>query len=165
MSFAADALAARVRETGLLPAGHPVVVLLSGGRDSVALLDLAVLQCGPGAVSALHVNYGLRPESAGDEAACAALCRRLDVPLQTEHVAAPASAGNLQAWARDVRYGAGVRLAAARGGRLAAGHTTTDQAGDDPLPPRGLTGAPRPARDARTARAPDPPAARRRDQP
>jgi len=128
MSFAADALAARVRETGLLPAGGPAVVLLSGGRDSVALLDLAVLTCGPGAVSALHVNYGLRPEAAADEAACAALCRRLDVPLQTERVAAPARAGNLQAWARDVRYGAGVRIAAARGGRLAAGHTTTDQA-------------------------------------
>ena len=128
MSFAADALAARVRETGLLPEGRPVVVLLSGGRDSVCLLDLAVLVCGPEAVSALHVNYGLRAESGDDEAACAALCRRLGVPLHTEQVAAPANAGNLQAWARDVRYGAGVRVAAARRGLLAAGHTTTDQA-------------------------------------
>ena len=128
MSFAADALATRVGETGLLPAGRPVVVLLSGGRDSVALLDLAVLVCGPGAVSALHVNYGLRPEAGSDEAACAQLCRRLDVALHVEHVAAPAGAGNLQAWARDVRYGAGVRIAAGRGAQLAAGHTTTDQA-------------------------------------
>jgi tRNA(Ile)-lysidine synthase len=128
MPPAVDALAARVRATGLLPTGSPVVVLLSGGRDSVALLDLAVLACGPGAVSALHVNYGLRPESSGDEASCAELCRRLDVALETEHVAAPAGAGNLQAWARDVRYGAGVRVAAARGAQLAAAHTTTDQA-------------------------------------
>ena len=50
------------------------------------------------------------------------------MPLHVETVAAPASAGNLQAWARDVRYGAGARAAAARGGLLAAGHTTTDQA-------------------------------------
>ena len=32
----------RVRAGGLLPAGAPVVVMLSGGRDSVCLLDLAV---------------------------------------------------------------------------------------------------------------------------
>ena len=81
MSTAAEALAGRVRETGLLPGGAPVVVLLSGGRDSVCLLDLAVLLAGPGAVTALHVNYGLRAESAADEALCEELCRRLEVPL------------------------------------------------------------------------------------
>lgn len=128
MSSAAEALPGRVRETGLMPAGDPVVVLLSGGRDSVCLLDLAVLLCGPESVSALHVNYGLRAESAGDQAACEELCRRLGVPLEVEVAAAPARAGNLQAWARDVRYGAGARLVAARGARLAAGHTVTDQA-------------------------------------
>ncbi len=127
MSSAADALAERVRETGLLPEGAPVVVLLSGGRDSVCLLDLAVLIAGPAAVSALHVNYGLREDADGDQAACEELCRRLGVQLHVELIAAPAAAGNLQAWARDARYGAGARLAAARGARLAAGHTTTDQ--------------------------------------
>jgi tRNA(Ile)-lysidine synthase len=35
-----------VRATGLLPAGRPVVVLLSGGRDSVCLLDVAVALAG-----------------------------------------------------------------------------------------------------------------------
>ena len=39
-----------------------------------------------------------------------------------------ADAGNLQAWARDARYAAGARAAAAHGARLAAGHTLTDQA-------------------------------------
>ena len=122
----ADALEA-VRAGGLLDG--PVVVLLSGGRDSVCLLDLAALVCGPDAVCALHVNYGLRAEADADEAACAALCGRLGVELQVEHVQRPsgAAAGNLQAWARDVRYGAGSRLAVERGARLAAGHTTSDQ--------------------------------------
>jgi tRNA(Ile)-lysidine synthase len=39
----------------------------------------------------------------------------------------PQAGGNLQAWARDVRYGAGRRLAESLGGRLATGHTASDQ--------------------------------------
>jgi tRNA(Ile)-lysidine synthase len=51
------------------------------------------------------------------------------VPLEIERAARPEDApGNLQAWARDVRYAAGARLAGARGARLAAAHTATDQA-------------------------------------
>jgi tRNA(Ile)-lysidine synthase len=128
--MAAD-LADRVRATGLLPAGRPVVVLLSGGRDSVCLLDVAVLLAGAAAVSALHVDYGLRgADSDADAEHCAALCARLGVPLATERARRPeAGAGNLQAWARDVRYAAGAREVA-RGGpdaRLAAGHTLSDQ--------------------------------------
>jgi tRNA(Ile)-lysidine synthase len=37
----ADRVLAHVRATGLLPAGGAVVVMLSGGRDSVCLLDIA----------------------------------------------------------------------------------------------------------------------------
>ena len=119
----------RVRATGLLPAGERVVVLLSGGRDSVCLVDIAVELCGRSAARALHVNYGLREEADADEAHCAALCERLAVPLDVERPVRPAEApGNLQAWARDVRYAAGARLAAAGGTRLAVGHTATDQA-------------------------------------
>lgn len=118
----------RVRETGLLPPGGPVVVLLSGGRDSVCLLDVAVTLCGPGAVRALHVDYGLREASAADAASCASVCRMLEVPLAVERARRPEQGGNLQAWARDVRYAAGARAAAADGALLAAGHTATDQA-------------------------------------
>ena len=56
----------RVRAGGLLSPGRPVVVLLSGGRDSVCLLDLAVRIAGAPAVAALHCDYGLRPESGED---------------------------------------------------------------------------------------------------
>jgi tRNA(Ile)-lysidine synthase len=118
----------RVRAGGLLPAGRPVIVLLSGGRDSTCLLDVAVRLLGTPAVSALHVNYGLRPESDGDERACAELCRELGVELAVEHARIPEDAGNLQAWARDVRYGVAARLALRRGARVAAGHTSSDQA-------------------------------------
>ncbi|MDQ3676603.1 MAG: tRNA lysidine(34) synthetase TilS [Actinomycetota bacterium] len=121
-------LLADVRPTGLLRAGAPVVVLLSGGRDSVCLIDLAVRIAGADAVSALHVNYGLREQAAADERHCRALCEQLGVALEVEAVERPQDAGNLQAWARDVRLGAGARAAGARGAQLAAGHTATDQA-------------------------------------
>lgn len=118
----------RVRATGLLPAAGPVVVLLSGGRDSVCLLDVAVRLAGAGSVSALHVNYGLRDAAGADEAFCRELCARHGVAIDVETTLRPGDAGNLQAWARDVRLGAGARLALARGARLATGHTASDQA-------------------------------------
>ena len=55
-----DSILEQVRADGLLADGRPAVVLLSGGRDSTCLLDLAVRIAGAKAVSALHVNYGLR---------------------------------------------------------------------------------------------------------
>ena len=118
----------RVRATGLLPPGDPVVVLLSGGRDSVCLLDVAVRLTGSAALAALHVNYGLRAGAGADEQHCRALCARLGVELTVTAAGRSPHAGNLQAWARDVRLGAGSALALARGARLATGHTASDQA-------------------------------------
>jgi len=121
----------RVAATGLLEPHRPAIVLLSGGRDSVCLIDVAVALLGPEAVRALHVNYGLRAEADGDEAHCAALCATLGVPLEVHRETRPADApGNLQAWARDVRYARAARLAAATapGACVAAAHTATDQA-------------------------------------
>src|SRR5918999_154654 len=97
---------------GVLRGRRPVVVLLSCGRDSVCLLDLAVRLAGP--VSALHVDYGLRESSAADAEACGALCERLGVPL-TVHRPGPPH-GNLQAWARAVRYAEAERPPPGAGG-------------------------------------------------
>src|SRR6185503_18493758 len=101
----ADRVLEQVRAGGLLPAGGSVVVLLSGGRDSVCLLDVAVRVGGDaGRVSAVHVNYGLRDEAGEDERHCVELCERLAVALTIERPNRPEAGGNIQAWARDVRY-------------------------------------------------------------
>jgi tRNA(Ile)-lysidine synthase len=123
-----DDLLEHVRTTGLLAARRPVVVLLSAGRDSVCLVDCAARLSGPGAIVALHVDYGLRPEAAGDQEHCRAVCARLGVSLEVERATRPHGAGNLQGWARDVRYAAGRRVAHERGAVLATGHTASDQA-------------------------------------
>ncbi len=134
--MSADALVEEVRAGRLLAPGVPVVVMLSGGRDSVCLLDLAVRIAGAAAVRALHVNYGLREEAAGDEEHCARLCAELGVELTVRRPAAPPQTGNLQAWARELRYDAARELAGALDGAdigadigadVAAGHTATDQ--------------------------------------
>nr|MDQ3357236.1 7-cyano-7-deazaguanine synthase [Actinomycetota bacterium] len=80
-------------------AGEPLLVLVSGGGDSVCLLEVCVRL---GArVSALHVNYGLREGADGDEVLCREICERLGVGLTVERVslaaAAPGASGNLQA--------------------------------------------------------------------
>ena len=117
-----------IRAGGLLSEGRPVVVMYSGGRDSTCLLDVAVRISGPAAVSALHVNYGLRAGADSDERHCAELCERLGVQLDVRRPARPVEgAGNLQAWARDERYRAAADLASARGADVAAGHTRSDQ--------------------------------------
>src|SRR5205823_13795653 len=59
---------------------------------------------------------------------CRALAGPLGVGLEVERRGRPEGAGNLQAWARDIRYGGAARLALRRGARVAAGHTATDQA-------------------------------------
>jgi tRNA(Ile)-lysidine synthase len=123
----ADRVLAHVRATGLLPAGGAVVVMLSGGRDSVCLLDVARRLAGPGCASALHINYGLRAEAEGDQTHCEELCAALGIELAVERATAPRR-GNLHAWARDARYGAAARLALERRARVAVGHTATDQA-------------------------------------
>jgi tRNA(Ile)-lysidine synthase len=122
-----EAMVEAVRESGMLPAGTPLVALLSGGRDSVCLLDLAARLLGAGDVAALHVNYGLRDDSDADEEHCVALCERLGVRLEVERPRRPEGPGNLQAWARDTRYAAAAGLAEGSGALIGTGHTADDQ--------------------------------------
>lgn len=108
----------------------PAIALISGGGDSTALLLTMVQTQGAAQVHALHVNYGLRgAASDADEAFCRELCARLGCELTV--VAAPAhEGGNLQDWARELRYSAADRLANQLGADclIAVAHNADDQA-------------------------------------
>ena len=147
MSSAASRSPSGCARRACCPPRAPVVVLLSGGRDSVCLLDLAVLRRGPGASAALHVNYGLRAESGADQALCEELCRRLEVPLtarswRRRRGRATSTPGRATcATARAAPRGGARRAARRRPHRHRPGR-------DDPLPPRRLARPPGAARDA-----------------
>lgn len=111
---------------------QPVVLGLSGGRDSVALLRLLVQQgC---SVHALHVHHGIRSaEADADAAFCARLCDELDVPFELQRVDVPTLAAeqgiSLETAGRHARRW--LLAAAARrcqGCTVALAHHADDQA-------------------------------------
>ena len=131
---AIDRVAAAAEASGTLSAreGTPgieprVLVMVSGGADSVCLLHVTAQLLGAGRVHALHVNHGLRAAAGEDERFCAGLCARLGVELHIERVEIPAR-GNTEANAREARYDAAERVRASGGlDLIATGHTASDQ--------------------------------------
>lgn len=124
---ALSSLARVVRESGLVPEGSRGVVLVSGGADSAALAAGLRAALGPEALTALHLNYDLRPDSGLDEETCRRLCAGLGIELVVERP--ELEAGNVQARAREVRYAAAERLRSTGGmDWIATGHTRTDLA-------------------------------------
>jgi tRNA(Ile)-lysidine synthase len=155
-------LAARALETirrhGLLHGGETVLVAVSGGADSVALLDVlheltAELRL---ALACVHVHHGLRPEAEADALFVRSVSAALDVPFHLDRVIVrhePPWDG-LEAEARRARYAAlEARALAVHATRVATGHTADDQAETvlmrllEGAGPRGLAGI-APARGA-----------------
>ena len=107
--------------------------MVSGGQDSLALLDilagLAGRPGGPASLHALHVNHHLRgAESDDDEALVVRACGELGVGLTVVHRPIEKAGGNVQERAREARREAALQVAAEHGcDRIALGHTADDQ--------------------------------------
>jgi tRNA(Ile)-lysidine synthase len=130
MSVPAATLLAAV-SAQLPPETSGLVVALSGGADSSALLAVAsVLRDAEGDLDlrAVHIDHGLQAAAAEFRVACQLQCERLRVPLTVLSVKVDAQPGDsLEAAARDARYAA---LAAdlAPGECLLTAHHARDQA-------------------------------------
>ena len=106
--------------------GDRLVAGLSGGVDSVVLLDILCriakkIRC---ELVALHVNHQINPAAASWARFCRAYCRQLDVALTVVKVQVPRTA-SLEAAARAARYAAFAELPA---DFVALAHNLDDQA-------------------------------------
>ena len=105
-----------------------VAVALSGGMDSMVLLDAAAAFVArhPIALSAIHVDHGLSPNAGRWAEFCAAQCVLRDVPLATHRLRLERRRGeSLEARARSARY---ERLLAADVDTIILAHHADDQA-------------------------------------
>jgi tRNA(Ile)-lysidine synthase len=86
--------------------GRRIAVGLSGGVDSVVLLDLLVRLRKDWrlALSAVHVNHQISAHALEWEVFCQTLCRARGVALTTRRVQIPRGGGGLEAEARNLRY-------------------------------------------------------------
>jgi tRNA(Ile)-lysidine synthase len=124
-----------LRKLRVLKEGQSLVVAVSGGPDSVALLcALAGIAGGYGLdVSAAHVNHALRgADSLEDQAFVERLCAALKVPLtvrfQDTRRMAEETGSNLEDCARSFRYSFLVEQACLVKGAVLTAHTLNDQA-------------------------------------
>ncbi|ULH16257.1 tRNA lysidine(34) synthetase TilS [Deinococcus sp. KNUC1210] len=126
-----DVLPAALRSPLLPYRGRRVLVAVSGGADSVALLR--ALHAVGADVSAAHFDHGMRPSSAQDADFVRGLAASLNVPFATERAdvgrIAAQKGWNLEDAARRLRYSFLTRAAKAAGvsGILTA-HTRRDVA-------------------------------------
>ena len=111
--------------------GLPLIVALSGGADSTALL-LACAEKWPGRVRAMHVHHGLQAAADGFQRHCETLCARLDVPLAIRRVDARAARGESpEDAARRARYEAFDAIPSAEWPQDAINHIALAQHADD----------------------------------
>jgi len=125
---------ATVAHWGMVDPPQHVVVAVSGGADSIAMLyalfwlrhDLGLT------LTAAHLDHCIREDSPEDAAVVRIACQDLEIPLHEERVDVPSlrgRRGNLEEAARHARYAFLERIAALVDAHsIALGHTRTDLA-------------------------------------
>lgn len=124
-----------VEKYNMLQNGDSVIVALSGGADSVALLDALnfIKEKYNLTLYAVHVNHGLRGEEAQrDESFCKLLCEKYEIKLFVRHenVAELARMNKIseELCGRNVRYSVFEELSEQLSAKVATAHTASDNA-------------------------------------
>lgn len=125
-----------IRDFILLKSGDRVVVAVSGGPDSIALLHVLATLAGELSIKlcAVYVDHGLRPgETAAERELVAVMADKLGVEFKSGRVAvsdyAAAHGMSIEAAARYLRYEFLEKMAEELGGAvIAVAHTADDQA-------------------------------------
>ena len=130
-SLIADA----VKKYDMLKSGDRVIVALSGGADSVSLLDNLndIKELYNLTIYAAHVNHLLRgAEAERDENFCKILCKKYDVELFIKKVDVRALAKQQkiseELCGRNVRYRFFAELSEKLNAKIATAHTMSDNA-------------------------------------
>ncbi len=123
-----------VRRYEMLNSGDNVVIGVSGGADSIALLHLLhTLSAGLDIkVYACHINHNLRgEESLRDENFVRDFCQKLDIPLQVFSIDVLGNVmkhESVEERARKMRYECFEQLCSEKNAKLATAHTASDNA-------------------------------------
>ena len=107
------AVASILRE--VVPSGGGVAVALSGGRDSIAVLDALAPLARALRPFAFHVHHGLSAHADAWTSFCRDACAARDVAFAVRHVHVHAQRHGVEAAARTARYDALVALAREHG--------------------------------------------------
>jgi len=125
---AIDPSAFMARLARLCPPGKRLLAV-SGGRDSMVLLDLCANGHYADQLAVATVDHGLRPSGAQEAEIVAGVCRHYGVAHTTLHWSEPDGGAGLQARARQARYRLLICHAEAIGARaILTAHTLDDQA-------------------------------------
>ncbi len=122
-----------IREHAMIARGERVLVGVSGGPDSLALLHILVqlqarIEC---ALHVAHLDHQFRGEDSAAEARfVAAEAEKLGIPFTVESIDVPARLedASVEAGAREIRYDFYERIAShVHAQRIALGHNADDQ--------------------------------------
>lgn len=128
-----------IRRQHMVEAGDLVAAGVSGGADSVCLLHLLrrLSEEIPFRIVTVHVDHGMREESARDAAYVEKLCREWDIPFRLKKVDMPGYAAarglSVEEAGRQLRYAAFEEVLAAelrdtQHGKIAVAHNANDRA-------------------------------------
>jgi tRNA(Ile)-lysidine synthetase-like protein len=87
-----------------LPRGASYLVAVSGGKDSMALLDAVIRWGGASRVEVCHIDHRFRHDSADDALFVKEHCKVRGVPCHIAVLAELPTGANLESWARNERY-------------------------------------------------------------